>query len=431
MTPPSSNPQEMLQCEHKLATVQRVSEALFHKIELDQLVETALSSAMDEVDAEAGSVLLSFPETKQLVFHHSIGEKPVPRGTAIPWDKGISGKVFQSGDACITAQIDGTTGHYALIDELTQFRTRMMLTVPLRRWTGESIGVLNLLNKRHGTFDEHDLALASIVSAFAALAIQQAKNFDDAQKAEVVTLLGDIGHDMKNMLQPVLAGMELLKEEVDSLFKDMTATELNRKKESQNLCDEATGMVQRGINRLHERVRELADCIKGLSSPPTFAPCDLAAVIHEVFGTLKVLATEKELSLLTEGLSSLPKLIADEKRLYNAFYNLINNAIPETPPGGSITVGGRLDTELGGIAVWVKDTGRGITKEVLKNLFSARVVSTKRGGTGLGTKIIKDVVDAHHGNICVESTVGVGSTFYIRLPIDPTQVDFRSQTRLP
>ena len=75
-----------------------------------------------------------------------------------------------------------------------------MLTVPLRRWTGESIGVLNLLNKRHGTFDEHDLALASIVSAFAALAIQQAKNFDDAQKAEVVTLLGDIGHDMKNLL---------------------------------------------------------------------------------------------------------------------------------------------------------------------------------------------------------------------------------------
>ena len=105
MTPPSSNPQEMLQCEHKLATVQRVSEALFRKIELDQLVETALSSAMDEVDAEAGSVLLSSSETKQLVFHHSIGEKPVPRGTAIPWDEGISGKVFQSGDARITAQI--------------------------------------------------------------------------------------------------------------------------------------------------------------------------------------------------------------------------------------------------------------------------------------------------------------------------------------
>ena len=94
MTPPSSNPQEMLQCEHKLATVQRVSEALFRKIELDQLVETALSSAMDEVDAEAGSVLLSSSETKQLVFHHSIGEKPVPRGTAILGMRAFAVKFF-------------------------------------------------------------------------------------------------------------------------------------------------------------------------------------------------------------------------------------------------------------------------------------------------------------------------------------------------
>ena len=79
-----------------------------------------------------------------------------------------------------------------------------MITVPLRRWRGEPIGVLDVLNKREGPFTNHDLGLLTIISAFAALAIQQAKQFEDAKKAEVVTLLGDIGHDLKNLLTPVL-----------------------------------------------------------------------------------------------------------------------------------------------------------------------------------------------------------------------------------
>ena len=62
-----------------------------------------------------------------------------------------------------------------------------MITLPLRRWGGEPIGVLNVLNKRDGQLNEQDLGLLTIISAFAALAIQQAKQFEDAKKAEVVT----------------------------------------------------------------------------------------------------------------------------------------------------------------------------------------------------------------------------------------------------
>jgi len=411
--------QDLWHAQHQLEAVQRVSHALFQTIDLEALVETTLRTALEEVNAEAGSILLADPESKQLVFQYSIGEKPVPRGTAIPWDQGISGSVFQTGEPRITGNVKDSAGHYRGIDQATGFVTRDMITLPLKRWKGESIGVLNVLNKRDGVLGQQDLTLLTIISAFAALAIEQARLFEDAKKAEVVTLLGDIGHDMKNMLQPVVGGLELLKGEVDELFGGMSEEQRASKQASQSLCEEAADMVRSGIRRLHDQVREMADCVKGLSAPPNFAPCRIAAVVDEVCKTLRVLANEKGVALRTDGLDGLPAIQADERRLYNAFYNLVNNAIPETPRGGSITVRGNKDLANGAVLVSVADTGRGMPPEIRERLFSARAVSTKKGGTGLGTKIIKDVVDAHKGKIWVESEVGAGSTFHIRLPLDP------------
>jgi len=143
---------------------------------------------------------------------------------------------------------------------------------------------------------------------------------------------------------------------------------------------------------------------------------DSAAVLTAV---ARLVAEEKGLTLRTEGLDDLPMLMADERRLYNLFYNLINNAIPEVPNGGSITVRGQRAPEGDAVLLSVADTGRGMPPEVRDSLFTARAISSKKGGTGLGTKIVKDVVDAHSGRITVESTVGVGTTFLIRLPLRP------------
>jgi signal transduction histidine kinase len=411
---------ELLHYKTQLEAVERISQALFQSIDLDELVETTLHIALEEVGAEAGSILLADPEKEELIFRYSIGDKPVPRGTAIPWDKGISGSVFQSGKPRITNQVNQDAGHLHQIDQATGFVTHDMIAVPLRRWGGEPIGVLNVLNKRVGPLTNHDLGLLTIISAFAALAIQQAKHFEDAKKAEMVTLLGDIGHDMKNLLTPVCTGMELLRGEVTELFGGMSTAELSEKKASKELCDEAGEMAQNGIRRLHDRVKDMADCVKGLSAPPNFALCAVGPVVLEVFHTLQGLARDKQITLRTDGLEILPEFQADERRLYNALYNLINNAIPETPPGGSITVRGHLDQDTGGIALAVADTGRGMPPEIRDRLFSANAVSTKKGGTGLGTKIVKDVVDAHKGKIWVESEPGEGTTFHLRLPLDPT-----------
>jgi signal transduction histidine kinase len=407
---------ELLHYKTEIEAVQRISQALFQSLDLDELVETTLHIAMEEVDAEAGSILLADPEKEELVFQYSIGEKPVPRGTVIPWNKGISGAVFQSGEPRITSRVTQDAAHLQQIDQATGFVTRDMITVPLRRWRGEPIGVLNVLNKRAGPLTNHDLGLLTIISAFAALAIQQAKQFEDAKKAEVVTLLGDIGHDLKNLLTPVCTGVELLRDEVNELFGKMSTAELREKNVNKALCDEASELAQNGIRRLHDRVKEMADCVKGLSAPPHFALCKVDPVILEVFQTLQGVAREAQVALRTDGLESLPEFLADERRLYNAFYNLINNAIPETPPGGSITVRGHLDQDTGNIALAVVDTGRGMTPEIRERLFSAKALSTKRGGTGLGTKIVKDVVDAHKGKIWVDSELGVGTTFHLRFP---------------
>jgi signal transduction histidine kinase len=329
--------------------------------------------------------------------------------------------VFQSSQAEIIRDVQLERRFLKSIDATTGLTTRDMITVPLKRWKGEPIGVLNVLNKRKGILDQHDTALLTIVSAFAALYIEQNRLYEEAKLAVVVRLLGSVGHDLKNLLQPVVSGTALLKDEVTELCGHLRPTNEEQARRSQELCDEAVELIQRTTKRIHERVKEIADCVKGLSAPPQFEPCPVAQVVEEVFQTLRVLAAEKHIELKTAGLAELPIIQADASRLYNAFYNLVNNAIPEVPSGGTVTVSGRMAPDGRSVLIDVADTGHGMPPDVRERLFTARAVSTKKSGTGLGTKIVKDVVDAHRGDISVESTPGAGTVFHLQLHLDPTK----------
>ena len=90
----------------------------------------------------------------------------------------------------------------------------------------------------------------------------------------------------------------------------------------------------------------------------------------------------------------------------------------EVPPGGSVTVRGHADESGNQIVLSVIDTGKGMSPEIRDSLFTYQAISRKAGGTGLGTKIVKDVVDAHGGTITVESTEGKGTAFHITLPVE-------------
>ncbi|MDH3771924.1 MAG: GAF domain-containing protein, partial [Nitrospirota bacterium] len=132
--------------EKELDAVRRISQALFQHLPLDEIVEKALSLALEMVNAEAGSVILANHQNKELVFLHSIGSTTPQVGKTFAWDKGIAGWVFQKGEAVVTEDVKRDDRHFHGIDEITGYTTRDMIALPLKSWEGNPIGVLEIMN---------------------------------------------------------------------------------------------------------------------------------------------------------------------------------------------------------------------------------------------------------------------------------------------
>ncbi len=395
-----------------------ISQSFFEHLSVEELLEEVLCTALKVVNAQAGSILLADSETQQLVFRYGVKENSKGLlGTAISWDQGIAGAVFQSGEAELIADAKEDPRHFGVVDEITGFHTRDMVVLPLKRWEGKPIGVLEVLNKAQGRLDEEDAALLGVVTAFAAMAIEQARLYEEAKLAVVVRLLGDISHDIKNLLLPVTTGADLLENQLSKLFESLPNTKKGLTAQSRVLCDQLLNMTRSASTLLQDRMKEIADCVKGLSAPPRFAECRLSDVMESVERTLGVIAEDRGVTLQVQALTGLPQIEADERRLFNCFYNLVSNALGEVPRGGTITISAGLAMLGGMVQISVMDSGRGMPPEVRDSLFTARAISRKPGGTGLGTKIIKDVVDAHRGQITVQSQEGIGTTFILLLPV--------------
>ncbi len=232
--------------DRELEAARRISQALFQHLSVEELVEQALRIALEVVNGQAGCVLLADPNSKQLVFYYAIGEKAPPRGTAFPWDKGIAGSVFQIGEPVVTKDVKQDQRHLGDIDKTTGYTTHDMIALPLKRWEGDPIGVLEVMNKKGGELNIEDVAILTIISAFTAISLEEARLFEEARLAEVVRVLGDIGHDVKNLLMPVLCGASLLKEEVDEVFGHLPNLEMSKAKARHKMCHEVIEMLEGG-----------------------------------------------------------------------------------------------------------------------------------------------------------------------------------------
>lgn len=149
--------------------------------------------------------------------------------------------------------------------------------------------------------------------------------------------------------------------------------------------------------------------------------CDLNEVAQRVFDTYEPVAFSNNQTLRLIADPTLPAIVADGRRIERALVNLVSNAINYTPEGKTILIQTACEDQR--VTLAVQDEGMGIGAEELSRVFdrfyrtdSAR--SIQSGGTGLGLAIAKEIIELHGGSITVESALGVGSTFVVRLPIE-------------
>ena len=147
-------------------------------------------------------------------------------------------------------------------------------------------------------------------------------------------------------------------------------------------------------------------------------PCNLETIIDNCKHTTLSVYPDAAISVVITG-EGKPTLTGDAELLYLALFNLVNNAAKYSPHDRRIHI--EIHCAAEEHTIRIKDHGLGIPEDDLKNIFQRffrvdKVRSTKLGGSGLGLSIVETIIDKHLGNIKVESTIDVGSTFIVTLP---------------
>ena len=182
--------------------------------------------------------------------------------------------------------------------------------------------------------------------------------------------------------------------------------------------------VDRQNRRLSHLVKDLLflSRMKQRAVPHGCQPCCLQDLIDDVEEELAVLAVANGVKLVKEIRATEPlSVVGNEAQLYRAIYNIASNAIRYTPEGGRVTIS--LDRIPPHAFIQIRDTGIGIAPEHQPRIFDRfyRVESDRSrrtGGSGLGLAIAREILRTHNGRIQVQSKLGCGSTFTVRLNCD-------------
>ncbi len=149
-------------------------------------------------------------------------------------------------------------------------------------------------------------------------------------------------------------------------------------------------------------------------------PVRLEDLARDVLDDFRALAAREELTIQGEIEENLPQVTGDEHHLRKVLDNLVNNAIKFTPAEGEVVM--RLFSQDGHVVLQVADTGIGIPPEKQARVFERFYqvdgsVRRRYGGTGLGLALVKEIVEAHGGEVGLQSAVGQGTTFTVELPV--------------
>jgi two-component system NtrC family sensor kinase len=223
-----------------------------------------------------------------------------------------------------------------------------------------------------------------------------------AKLAAIGELSASVAHEINNPLYAARNSLYLLEQDLplnptQRQFLDIAQGELGR--------------IARIITRMRDFYRP---------SRSEFAPTDVNSLLQDTVEFVQTYLRHSHIKVFTELTDALPPLIAHMDQLRQVFLNIVLNACDAMPTGGRLGI--RTEhipataDEMTTIVVYISDTGTGISDEHMVHLFEP-FYTTKPQGTGLGLAISAHIVTQHAGQISVDSTMGSGSTFIIKLPV--------------
>jgi signal transduction histidine kinase len=160
--------------------------------------------------------------------------------------------------------------------------------------------------------------------------------------------------------------------------------------------------------------------IKYASEAFTPVKFELFQFAGKVLDAVKEIAVEKGI-ILTNKIKESTSVYADKKMLRSILQNLLSNALQHTQQGGKISIGAK--TKKDKVIIEIKDTGNGMSKEILEKLFTPQLntllkARENKKGAGIGLLLVKGFLEKNTGEIWVESSEGIGTSFYFTLPIE-------------
>jgi signal transduction histidine kinase len=321
-------------------------------------------------------------------------------------------KVLESGQPLLLTDLADPVpqGTAESLEMLRAAGLRSMMVVPLLS-RGEKLGTLTLARATPaGTYSSSDLAFAEEIARRAALAIDNARLYQHAQRATRARddLIASVSHDLRSPLATIVGTADLLAQS--------EAPEEKRQRWVEAL--------RRSADWMKRLIEDLVDIARIEAGRFTIEEerCAVGALLGEAMALMQPLAQEKTLRLQSEVAGGDFDIRCDRTRILRILSNLIGNSIKFTPAGGSIAV--RAEPADGKALFSVTDTGSGIEPEELPHIFERfwQARKTARLGAGLGLAIAQGIVEAHRGKIWAESDPGKGSTFFFTLPLaDPEE----------
>jgi len=304
---------------------------------------------------------------------------------------------------------DTTQNEYWLAGENDQTRSAVIAPLFGRH---ELLGLLFLTHEQENYFTLDHLLLLQAIASQAAIAIENVRFYqnvtDEQKQLEKIKneFIATASHDLKNPIMSINGYSDLLSK----------AGPLNDQQEEfvERIQNSTKNMLELVQNMLH--LTEI-DLKKSETNRESVNATDL---LKEIVGEFEMQAAQKEQTLKLQNEVSSAHIHVDVLQIKQAIRNLIGNAIKYTPNGGNITVIAKLVN--GCFEVQVQDNGYGIPSKDLPHIFDRfyRVrtgQTTEIEGNGLGLAIVKSIVEAHGGDVSVQSEAGKGSSFTLDLPL--------------